>query len=290
MTPTSGVQRRPADWLASSGWTYQPGELPRWSCVTQSGPVTTWCEHAGSGWEEWFANGGAVPRSCAAALLADHARWPAPCKLVRLPDGSVACRADVPSELMSVPLEQWSMTGAVAPKHPLDSWAAAFTALVSGRAGPPPEGTMPASAAEELVAALETAGWSASAADGAVRVSMHLPGVYREVSIDVDPAHGTRCWAELVQLGGWPDECRRAATELALDANDRLHLARFVMLAEPDGDRIIVEINLGSAWIPSAWLDVALETVRTAVALTARELTALRDPELALWALAANAA
>ena len=39
---------------------------------------------------------------------------------------------------------------------------------------------------------------------------------------------------------------------------------------------------------PGAWLDVALECVHAAVVLTARELSALRDPELANWYLAAH--
>jgi hypothetical protein len=47
------------------------------------------------------------------------------------------------------------------------------------------------------------------------------------------------------------------------------------------------EVCWGTASIPGAWLTTALETVEAAIALVAREMAALRDPELAQLVLAA---
>ena len=77
---------------------------------------------------------------------------------------------------------------------------------------------------------------------------------------------------------------------LARAANARLPLVRLA-IDEPNQPTVLrAEVHLGSVPILGAWLTVAVEVISTAVALVARELEALRDPELAQLVLAAPAA
>ena len=161
------------------------------------------------------------------------------------------------------------------------AWVRLLTALVGGDA--PAEA--PPWKPEELAPLLEANGWAASAGEGAVRVSVALPGLFRQILV----AAGTRLRCELVDLHGWPAVSRRAALALAAAANDRLTLARFTVEGREAAETLAAEIDLASLPVPGPWLDVALEAMHTAVGLTARELSALRDPELAHWTLTAAA-
>jgi hypothetical protein len=266
--------RSPANRLAQHGW--KPSRS-RWRRHTSFGCAQAWCADVTSGWEAWLFQGGALPCPAGADLLKSNAQIAAPCKLVRSTDG-VVTRADVPVEL----------TGEAA-DHPLDAWARAITAAAAGEwdgldgDGLDEPGTP--LAAPELVAWLEKTGWAASLADDVVRVSVQLPGAFREIVLESGRA-ALRLWVELVDWTDWPAPSRRAATELALQANDRLYLARFSVAADSSGGRLIAEVYVPQAPMPGPWLELGLETTWAAVALTARELVALRDPELASLTLA----
>jgi hypothetical protein len=163
-------------------------------------------------------------------------------------------------------------------RKPLAAWVSDLSAVADGE----PIAEQPFDAAE-VTAALEKDGWPAVDADGGVRVSVPLPGLFRQITL-----HGPRLQCELLDLEGTEDECRRAALHLAAVANDRLRLARFALL--PPG-RLVAGVHLGSLGVSGAWLGGALEALRAAVAMTAREFAALRgDRELAGLVLAAAAA
>jgi hypothetical protein len=236
--------------------------------MTSAGPAVLWVRPAAGGWEEWFLQGGAVP---AGDLLTENPRLGGPAKLVRDQQGGL-CRCDLPRELMDADMP--------ADSHPLDSWLRDVTALADGSPAKP---VPPAETPEALAARLEKAGWAAAAAKGQVRLSVSLPGLYRQIVLT-----GPRLGCELADLAGAAEPCRQAVLRFAAAANRRLRLARFALAPT---EVLMAEVHLGSAGVPGAWLEWALEALHTAVELTARELSALRgDPELARWFLAAVAA
>lgn len=305
--------RTTGGWLALRGWA--PGKADRWQHPTpiplkgeRKGRPLLHCRHGGSQWETWLVLRGAiVPPATDVApgegVLIANAKLAGPGKFVdtaALPQGqgaaargAIDCRFDLPRELLGHQGDGNFSDIA----YPIDSWAKDVTALATGTARPA------RAAAPDVVSVhmlLDKAAWPTTSADGLLRISTPLPGLFRQILIDVAGAHGPRLWCELVDLAGWPAHCRQAAIHLALAANARLRLVRFALVGQAsnlshDSDRLetcptslVAEVVLGSARVPGAWLDVALECLHSAVVLSARELSALRDPELANWYLAAH--
>jgi hypothetical protein len=229
-------------------------------------------------WETWYLAGGAVSGVPLEQLLVRNGRLAGPGKFVLQANGASCCRFDVPRGL------RHDQTAA---EHAVQAWAEAVTAIAMGSAlEPAPGGKSP----EVLAAFLSEKGWSATAADGGVRVSLSLPGLFRQITVEAARVTCTRLQAELVDLAGWPEPCRRAAFRFAHAANVRLRLVRLALSSESAAEPLLAEIHLASAQVPGTWLEVAMEALAAALALSARELSALRDPELAQWFLAATAA
>ena len=82
----------------------------------------------------------------------------------------------------------------------------------------------------------------------------------------------------------------RAMERVAVVANQRLPLVRFAINENSAPQYLRAEVHLGCASISSGWLAIALEVVEQAILLTARELQALRDRELAKMVLAGGTA
>jgi hypothetical protein len=276
------VPRLVGELLARHGWKAGRDRPSRWRRTTPAGPAVLWADPAAGGWEEWSLQGGAVP--AAADLLAANARLPGPGKLVRSAQGGCLCRFDLPRDLADAGAPADLPEGG----HPLDSWLRDVTAVAGGS---PAEPVQPGEAPDALAARLEKAGWAAAAAEGKVRLSISLPGLFRQAVLDGWQPAGTRLWCELADLAGAAEPCRQAVLRLAGEANGRLRLVRFALVPAGAAEVLAAEVNLGSAGVPGPWLEWALEALHTAVVLTARELSALRgDPELARWFLAATAA
>jgi hypothetical protein len=170
---------------------------------------------------------------------------------------------------------------------PLQAWANAVTAAATGRHA---ESERPSLSADELALWLERHGWPNSSENNLVRVNAPLPGLFCQIVVDSGCPRGTRLWCPLADTTSWSDVCREAAWAFATVANERLRLVRLASVADAAGEQLQAEIILPSTQIPGAWLEVALESLHAAIRLTARELSALRDPELAKWTLAAMAA
>lgn len=258
--------------LADRGWHPDSGAT-RWRRQTPVGPATLIRRRGSAGWEEWDLWGGAVPNS---GPLAANAAVAGPGKLVRGADGGCHWRSELPREAIGrhdeTDPEVRELVGA---------WARDISAVADGE----PVGEAPFDPGV-VAAELEKSGWPAVAADGVVRVSVPLPGLFRQMTLD-----GARLRCELADLDGVEDECREAALYLAAVANDRLRLARFALLPDAPAGRLVAEVHLGSLGVSGAWLGGALESLHAAVALTAREFAALRgDRELAVLVLAARAA
>ncbi|HVS34808.1 MAG TPA: hypothetical protein VMS17_04445 [Gemmataceae bacterium] len=270
----AGLPSFPAigDRLTREGWRASARRPGRWRRDGPAGRAAAEVRPQSSGWYALFLSGGSLPSPVAADALRANAVLAGPCKFVCGADGRTVCRADLSRAVLAGD-DAMDAAGA---------WAKSLTALVGGPAAPEPPAWKP----EELAPLLEADGWAASAGDGAVRVSVALPGLFRQIVV----AAGTRMRCELVDLHGWPDVCVRAAVHLAAAANDRLRLVRFVLEEGETARSLAAEVHLACLPVPSPCLDVALQAMHTAVALTARELSALKgDPELANRCLTAAA-
>lgn len=265
------------------GWKNPPGRSNRFALITPFGPVRLRRTLVSGGWAHWHIRGGKTNPASESHLL-DNSRLRGPWKFVRTANGLVQFRADFPLDILA-DSGDFDFTGDRVP--PAQTWVDDLSAYVMGDGrrhenrplGPP----------RDLAGWLEARGWTAAAEGNSTRVTITLPRIFRQVRIEPMDA-GTRLRAELVNLRGWPDECRGAALALAERANERLHLVRLALDESSEGEPLVAELHLGSLQVPGEWLTAALAGLRTAVALCARELPALRDPELAHLCLAAKSA
>jgi hypothetical protein len=147
---------------------------------------------------------------------------------------------------------------------------------------------VPVSAAA-IVGELKQAGWSASVDDGQAVVHLQMPGVYRQLRLEHDQPAGVKLAADLIDLSDLEDECLRAILLLAQEANARLPLVRMAVAESPKCITLRAEVSFGIAQISGSLLLHALHVFESAVALTARELEALRDAELVRLVLSAAA-
>ncbi len=240
-----------------------------------------------AGWRQFELDGGAVPRAESERVLAAQCRLWGPVKFVSRADGSVFCRADLPTEFApsAQPAPGDFDHGTLT--DPVQAWARAVTAIVTGEHPAPGE---PVRLDDSLVAQLGRDGYSASLDDGDLHVHVHMPGLFREISIRDQPSLGATVTADLLSLEDLPDASREAAIYLAQRASDRIGLARMAVANDTAAGDVRVLVHVGWAPIPGVWLMAALEAVELAITLTAREMAALRDRELAVLVLAARAA
>jgi len=310
------------EWLGRAGW--RAGSAGKWRHEPipikgdKKGRPLLVCRHDSSQWEAWdLVRGAIVPPAKVIdrgeGILAANADLPGPGKYVAADfqpadeyggvDANVSCRFDLPRHLLG-----HQGDGDLADvEHPAEAWVRDVTALairVPSSDPSPASHAAPSSKLNTVHARLDKAGWPTTSVDGRLRVSLSLPGLFRQILIDLDGVHGPHVWCELIDLNGVMAESRQAAVHFALAANARLRLARVALVGQAPGlratsaeagtqvgsvlHRLVAEVVLGSARVPGAWLDVALECVHAAVVLCARELSALRDQELAKWYLSAN--
>ena len=227
-----------------------------------------------SGWRGWALDGPRTPATKPSEIFAHNHQLAGPLKFVRNGSRSVICRADLPVEVLDAPAEFDVTTGRSS--SPLIGWGEMISAISRGKTCET-EHPLPT---DQIVADLERNGWVASVDGEAVQVTLTLPQMFHQVTIQRDRSSGTRLGCELVDLTGFSPLCRRAAIELAHAANDRLQLVRYATTG-PAGQLLFAEVHLSNARIPGIWLEMALEAIGTAIALSARELAALRDSGLA---------
>lgn len=275
--------------LRAHGW--RPLRAGVWSLETPHGPAVLKQLRAGGDWLQFAVQGGLVPVISADRICAENFGLYGPLKFVTSSSGRASCRADVPKEF-----SQFGQRGHrgydVAALEDIGAgdarrcWAAAVTAAMTGdfvglAAPPPPD--------KALVEHLNEAGWPASFDDDRLQVHLHLPGLFRSVCMVPQEPPGMKVCAELLPLDGVGGHWWKAAMRLARAANDRLPLVRLALSGETRSRALWAEVHVGCAPIPSGWLPTALEVVEAAVSLTARELQALRDRELAELVLASAA-
>ncbi|NUQ64543.1 MAG: hypothetical protein HUU20_18920, partial [Pirellulales bacterium] len=240
-----------------------------------------------AGWRQFELDGGALPLPEPSRRLFDNSRLYGPAKYVGRPDGSVFCRVDLPAEFAASSHAEPGNFDPWAVPDSEQAWARGVTAFATGGL-PVHEESLGLDAS--VVPQLQRAGYSASLDDGELHVHLHLPGLFREIFVRGEPSLGATVAADLLALGDLPDVSREAAIYLAQKANDRLGFARMAVVGDPAAGVLRAMVHLGWAPVPGVWLLAALEAVESAVTLTARELAALRDRELAEHVLAARAA
>jgi hypothetical protein len=281
------------DCLEDCGW--QQESFRRWTHPADGKQaILEQLEDCGD-WRQYRLEGGAVPDSSRGRMFHDNHRLYGPVKFVAPPKRAPFCRVDLPKEFSpDYRSRHAELPGpdfeALRAQDPRQAWSAAVTACVTGETAglcePPPVDT-------ELVERLNDFGWPASNDDGQLQVHLHLPGLFRHVRIERQAGGGwpgTKIVADLLSLDGVSGLWRRAALHLAQAANRRLPLVRVALKTEAGLSVLRAEVHIGCAPVSGQWLPTALEVVETAVSLTARELQALRDRELAKLVLAADAA
>jgi hypothetical protein len=276
--------------LEPFGW--EPDGPGQWVHDTPHGPAVLWHLVEVGDWRQFALEGGAVPRMATKQVLAENSRLFGPVKLVARTGRHTLCRADLPEEFAGLARERSvELTGAaggsLTSQDPRHAWASAVTAVATGEF----RGLCESSPPDEAVAdRLGQAGWTTSLDDGCLNVHLHMPGLYRQVSVEIEDGLGAIVATDLLPLDGVKGSWRKAAVHLAHQANVRLPLVRYAIKQGTGPPVLRAEVHLGSAPVSGVWLPTALEAIETAVTLTARELQALRDRELAELVLAAEAA
>jgi hypothetical protein len=269
--------------LVACGW--QAEDRQTWRLVRRDGDaLLTETAHRDS-WRQYRLAGGAVPKSANHRVLHDNYHLFGPAKLVAQAGGQPICRLDLPDGLAGA--------ASVWPDGELDAldahvaWAEAVTACATGDYGQNGPASLPdQSVAEEL----DQAGWSTSWDDGRLHVHVQLPGVYRQLAVEHRAPAGVKLTTNLASLDELDDRCARAMLMLAMEANARLPLVRMAIDDGPEGGALRAEVGFGRALVAGDLLSASLHVLETAVAMTARVLEALRDPELARLVLAAATA
>jgi len=257
--------------LENCGWRPFNADHTRFQLKTANGKAELKLVHHSSEWQSWWLKTGKLGIPGTHQVLHEQQILQGPGKFVIDGSGIILCRFDLPQEVIPAAGEYDLETGTTV--TPLDLWCEIVTDIASGRTPVSPE-PLPAA---QIAGELEKQGWVTSVEADSVRITVPLVRVFRQVTVETRDPGVTWVSCELGNLTGWCDASCEAAMKFLNEANNRLQLVRFAHRE----DRLFAEVNLSVMRVPGVWLDTALEAVRTAIALTAKELVALRDPGLA---------
>ena len=237
-------------------------------------------------WRQFHLSGGATPQSSNDRVLQTNNRLFGPAKLIASPSNFPICRLDVPHDLTDTMGELCVYDVDACSLNAHSAWVRTVTALATGTIRKATSGA----AVDSVVAAeAKLAGWSVSADDDQTIIHLQLPGIYRQLLLEHDEWTGVKLSVDLIELTGVSDECQLAMLLFAQEANARLPLVRFA-ITEPSASHLLrAEVSFGTALASGSLLLHALQALEAAVGLTARELEALRNVELARLLLSAAA-
>lgn len=285
MTMLDASEARLAAALEQCGW--QPAEPGRWHLRTgASQAILLFAAHRDP-WRQFFLSGGAIPPTSPDRMLSDNAHLPGPAKFVLRDDRTPAVRLDISDAAATASSSAAYTLDHLSSEFAAENrWAQAITACVNGQPQPAAVITQP----HAIIAEIKHAGRTASLEEESIHVHLQLPGIYRKVTLEVGGDGEVNLTTVLVELTEYNDVARTAVMLMVRAANQRLPLVRFVHRESEQPPSIRAEVCFGRALIPGGWLRVSLQAIEHAIALTARELEALRDPALAELVLAAAAA
>jgi hypothetical protein len=272
--------------LGRNGW-QQVGAAPSRFVLTDSDAVVEMCARHGE-WEMFLLQGSAIATTTNERLLSDNRHLNGPLKWVHAGKGAPLCRIDVPRHWPTAGKGGAEEFGSSWHLSPRQAWAAAVTDFVRQQSAEAADALPLGALAEQL----QRAGWAATVDEGQLRVHLAMPELYCEIRLEHCGPAQVRIAADLTALDDLSAVSRRAVLALAASANARLPLVRYAVAADATPALLTAEVCLSvpCALVPGGWLLTAVEVVETAVLLTAREMQALRDPELAKLVLAAAAA
>ena len=184
------------------------------------------------------------------------------------------CRVDVPESVEWVSHADCCRSDFRAVDQPFATWVSAIEAVVGGAGATPPTDDIDDSLAERTAALLRDAGYAVSVDGQRLQVHVSYGGVYRQMWTEAG-----RVSVEIVNLDGYCADSRRSALSLIQEANQRLPLVRFGAPHDAP-ETVIAEIVWGAIANSTVWLPLSIACVDSAVALTARELEAVHDPQL----------
>jgi hypothetical protein len=237
-------------------------------------------------WNQFQLSGGATPQSTNSRVLQDNRGLFGPAKLIARPGDCPICRLDVPEDLTGSRAHSFAFGDDVVALDPRIAWVRAVTDLATGSI----RHEKPTPSSDDAMAdELKQAGWSASVHAGRTTIHLQLPGVYRQLVLEHDQRSGVTLAVNLIELTGVADECLRAMLLLAQEANGQLPLVRLAVAESSQCAMLRAEVSFGSRLIPGAMFLQSLNVFEMVVALTAQELEALRDAELAHLVVSAAA-
>jgi hypothetical protein len=271
-----------SDWLIEFGWV--PRADGRWRRATPWGEARLQQVMDSAHWAHYLFEGGAVRIPTPGTYLRRHQDMVGPFKFVRVADGRIACRGDVPHSATSSAETTADVQEITQSTWPWQ-WLRRAIDLVEGLPGCEAPALDPAA----TVAWLEQHGRTASRDGERILVHMSLSGCFAQIICQRHARLGFQLRTELISLENLPPRVQRAMLRFVAEANDRLPLARFVV-SDTCPSHLACEISLGSVLIPGTWFSLALAAMEAAVTHTYRELLALRDSTLARRYLAATTA
>lgn len=276
-----------ADALARFGWQRADGDHGRGGYVLAHGAASLEPHGDLAGWELFALRGPGLSPCSRERWLHDNSRLEGPVKWVVVGEGPPICRADIPNEWPTGGKGGLEDAAPGAGASPWAAWASAVTAVALGKSEGPAAAPLPV---EALAHQLQRAGWAVSVDDGQLHVHLQMPDLYCQIALEPCGATAVRVRATVAELGGVAPPSRQAIVAFAHAANARLPLVRFAASGEKPSKELHAEVCLSvdCALVPGAWLAAAVEAVEAAAALTAREVQAMRDPELAKLVLAAT--
>lgn len=278
-TVTCGIDK----YLANLGWHLREGW--QWALETSRGIARLAPIPGGGSWQHFSLAGGAVLDPASDRILVANCGLYGPAKFVPGCE-TPYCRLDLPIEF-DTPRRQCQVgMDEMASHDPRQAWAATVTALASGDMAGLDTPHVP----ETAVSALRDAGWSADHQGGQIEVHIHMPGLFRAIRSEPQDPPGLKLATDLFCLDGIEESHEMAVRRLAQVANERLPLVRLAIDENTEPRNLRAEVHLGCASIPSGWLSAALDVVVLAISLTAREVQALQDRELAKLVLATDVA
>jgi len=278
-TVASGIEK----YLTNLEW--RPGEGRQWIHETDYGVARLTPFPGGGNWQYFSLVGGAVDAPTFDQILTANYSLYGPAKFVPGNENPY-CRVDLPVEFDALARDCCFGPGGMASHDPRRAWASALTALATGKMT---ELDMP-QVPEAAVFALREADWSADQQDGQIDVHIHMPGLFRAIRTELQDLSGLKVTTDLICLDGVEKSHEKAIRRIAQVANERLPLVRMAIDENAEPRNLRAEVHIGCASVLSGWLTAALEVVDLAISLTARELQALQDRELAKLVLATDVA
>ncbi len=256
------------------------------------------------GWWRWLSSPFQAGKEAPAAFLEAPApfgpfKWLAAKgkKGVRLAADLPECFADSAASASSLedgPAEDQAEvlavgpSGGQAPAH-LVVWAEDLVSALrpdSRIDGSAPPIAGPASPGAGLVDWLARRGWPGSLDGDVIRIQMTGPQYCSTVHLrSAAPAGGLVLEMPLAEVTGWSETSLAAAALLAQEAGERLRLVRLALDHQSERRYLSAQVHLGRLPARSPWLPLALDALRAAAGLLAKEAPALADPELAGWIL-----